>query len=420
MSDWQTTFSIDPLTGFVPSTQPLPRLGADWEQWEATLDKGSNGKIHLADETGLDNQERSYSKTWRIAVSAMPLLSVEKLTGVRSLRRAHLVLASITHLYVHSLPPEEPVIIPESLGIPFLKICNALSHPPTLTFSDSSLYNWAPIVDTDGFVPSIDNLRCQTLASGTSDEDHFHLVSTRIEMRGAEALQLIRLILDDIHEAKPSAITNHLETLASVIPELRKLLLTMKEGCNPDVFYNQIRPWLSGSNAARKWVFEGLDKHGLEEPTKLGGATAAQSALFHALDIFLGTDVETSANVQKMLEGMREYMPRPHREFLSYLKKTSLPLRTFVQNHAENVKLVEAYNATVMAMKEFRDAHFVIVTMYVISPARKAQKEKEVKSQGGTQGKEEEMKGTGGTDLAKFLKGVRDRTAQGVLETGKK
>ncbi|KAJ3503507.1 hypothetical protein NLJ89_g8399 [Agrocybe chaxingu] len=136
---------------------------------------------------------------------------------------------------------------------------------------------------------------------------------------------------------------------------------------------------------------------------------------------------------------MQIYMPRHHRAFLAHLANNPRPLRDLVFTAAtsddgqtkEGAALLEAYNAAVMALKEFRDAHMIIVTLYVIGPARHAQKALQESGQpiptasdyvqqapnDNSTGKDQEgLKGTGGTDLVQFLKGVRDQTKEAVIK----
>ena len=75
-------------------------------------------------------------------------------------------------------------------------------------------------------------------------------------------------------------------------------------------------------------------------------------------------------------------------------------------------------------MKRFRDGHMRIVTLYIITPARRErEQERERERLAAEQAKEQTLeqtdkmplKGTGGTDLVQFLKGVRDRTASAAI-----
>lgn len=395
----------------------------------------------------------------------MPLLPIDDLKSSEpALRRSHHVLSYLLHFYAHTVPPSEPILIPRSLTVPLFRVSSLLRHPPILTYSDLTLYNWAHREPREGdTLPTINNLRCQTTFSGTTDEAEFHLASTRIELRGGEALELMRLIA---HEASTgnvndvNRIAEKLERVAVVIQELREILLNVKKGVDPEVFYNEIRPWLAGSGGdpwSRSWIFEGKDEvESWTEMSEVSGATAGQSSLMQALDAYLGIEPDGDHSTSSLPPGkksfqerMRSYMPRQHRDFLEYIRGNPRSLRTLVQKISEEKGIespvVEAYNAAVKAMKEFRDAHMVIVTLYVIGPARRAGKRaatgdnfssashgygnRSSKEKGtdailmgqafgendGSGGKEA-LKGTGGTDLVRLLKGVRDQTARAYIQ----
>lgn len=301
------------------------------------------------------------------------------------------------------------------------------------TYTDNVLYNWALIEETKSGLPSLRNLKSQTTFTGTSDEDEFFLSSARIELRGVEALSLMGATMDEAFVGDSIAfrrITKYLNTIAGVINEMKELLLSVQEGCDPRVFYEEIRPWFRGADSdlrKRPWVFEGIEEFpGLEEWTKeLSGPSAGQSPLIHALDIFLGVDAFTHGhgssppkNEKTFLARMQTYMSRHHRAFLTHLSSNPRPLRALVLA-SEDTNLMEAYNCAVRALKEFRDAHMVIVGVYIVGPARAAAKVAAAAAAATEEGKKA-LKGTGGTDLVKFLREVRDRTAGAVMdgETG--
>jgi indoleamine 2,3-dioxygenase len=224
--------------------------------------------------------------------------------------------------------------------------------------------------------------------------------------------------------------------MSGVIAELKNLLLAIREGCDPDVFYRDIRPWFKGADSdarKRKWIFEGLEDHpDLQEPTELSGPSAGQSPLVHALDIFLGVDRyshssnltghSTAFPVDKVafLTRMQSYMSRHHRNFLRHLSENPRPLRTLVLAAGEPA-LLEAYNAAVQSLKEFRDAHMIIVALYILGPAKRAregdQKMKKEPKDATTDVIDAPLRGTGGTNLVRFLKGVRDQTAGALVNS---
>ena len=80
-----------------------------------------------------------------------------------------------------------------------------------------------------------------------------------------------------------------LQEMCHHIDALTALLPRMYERCNPNFFFNEIRPFLAGTVGTElpKGVFyeqeDGTGSHRLYQ-----GPTAAQSSLFHFLDIALG------------------------------------------------------------------------------------------------------------------------------------
>ncbi|KAF5392814.1 hypothetical protein D9757_000909 [Collybiopsis confluens] len=227
----------------------------------------------------------------------------------------------------------------------------------------------------------------------------------------------------------------------------------------------------------RKWIFDGieLDKM-LEVPNELSGPSAGQSSIIHALDVFLGvqqyshsknltgqrgetnqpssTSPSTQTQKPSFLSRMQLYMPRHHRNFLTHLQNQSRSLRALVIDTLASaglsidgspvagsssslsvdsvdlndaLALLHSYNAAVMALKSLRDSHIIIVTKYIIGPAARSRREEQEKAPQWQKVKaekeleEEEMdnaplKGTGGTDLAQFLKGVRDGTRDAIIQ----
>ncbi|KAA1476277.1 Indoleamine 2,3-dioxygenase [Dentipellis sp. KUC8613] len=434
-------FDVDTRTGFMPPDPPLARLPERWEQWEALLDAAQREKLQLGKRAGLGEEDKARSERWRARIRELPTLGTAELNQSELLlRRAHHVLAWIMHFYIHSLPPDAEVRIPAPVSVPLLQVCVQLQLPPVLTYSDDVLYNWAlanPDAAPDA-LPSLDNLRCLTLFTGTKDEEEFYLSSARIELRGVEALELMRASMDEIFVGDSIAITRltrYLNALAPVIDDLTRLLLAVRDGCTPDVFYRDIRPWFNGADSnAQKWTFEGLDTHPeLAQPSELSGPSAGQSSLVHALDIFLGVGepahptgrYAADAHQLSFLARMQSYMPRHHRNFLRHLAAAPRPLRAAVEGGAD-AGLRAAYNAAVGALKRFRDAHMRIVALYIVGPARRfgnaaggaensgARDPAESQSEADREARSP-LKGTGGTDLVRFLKGVRDQTAGAIM-----
>ena len=375
------------------------------------------------------------------------------------------------HFYIHSLPPSAEIRIPAPITVPLLEVCEQLQLPPVITYADDVLYNWALKVPSAEPIPALDNLRSLSLFTGTRDEEEFYLTSARIELRGVDALEVMRVTMDELFIGDALAtrrITRYLHSLSRVIDDLARLILSVRDGCDPDVFFHSIRPWFNGADSGtRRWHFEGLDTHPhLVLPDELSGPSAAQSPLIHSLDVFLGIDHTPSPSSSPMMEPtrpddddddedsesvhvppkapflvrMRAYMPRHHRNFLRHLAATPRPLRSAVARTGD-AALTDAYNASLAALRRLRDAHLRLVALYIIGPSHRAPaaaagKDSE-KTAAGAAGRgcsaamaglgsgrgcsasasaKGMLRGTGGTDLIRFLKGVRDRTSDAALE----
>lgn len=117
---------------------------------------------------------------------------------------------------------------------------------------------------------------------------------------------------------------------------------------------------------------------------------------------------------------MRNYMPAPHRKFLEKLADLC-NIRDYVTSAQDEPELKEAYNAAVMTLSSFRDAHIQIVTRYIVMPARNGSPAEHTGSKvnlatassqvdGLQDNKPSGLYGTGGTSLIPFLKQTRDTT----------
>jgi indoleamine 2,3-dioxygenase len=180
----------------------------------------------------------------------MPILHTYRLeSDVRQCRRAHLVLAFLVQQYVQSLPPRSdtdltPIVIPASLAIPFVAVSRRLGIAAIVTYADVCLWNWA-LIDPSKPI-SGENLRILELFTGSPQEEHFFLTSTRIEIRSWEALGLMGKILK-AQKATPSeqniaAIASDLASLAIVMDDVARLFETVRDQCDPHWFYFTFRP----------------------------------------------------------------------------------------------------------------------------------------------------------------------------------
>ncbi|KAH8115256.1 Indoleamine 2,3-dioxygenase [Phellopilus nigrolimitatus] len=401
-------FDVDPSTGFMPPQPPLARLPAEWEPWEAALDE---------------------ARRLETASKGAPVIPTSELEASEvMLRRAHHVLAWTMHFYINTLPPNAPIVIPRSISLPLLSVSNYLALPPLLTYSDDVLYNWkyqAPPGVTP-IAPTTNNITVQTSFTSTPSEAHFYLTSAYIELRGAAALALMSLIMDEVFVRDALAVRRisfYLQRLAKIIDELTDLLMAGQDSME----------------GGRKWVFEGVGEAGyehLKHPTaqELSGPSAGQSTLL-VNDTF-GTDVrkgegeregeekekEKGGEKMSFLARMQGYMPRHHRAFLRHLAANPRPLRFFVEAetaHGQSPELFAGYNAAVRALRAFRDSHLRIVALYIIGPSRRVNagnRAAAAPAQASTESPT--VKGTGGHGCDDVLEGGARPDERGYISRG--
>eukprot|EP01039_Chlorochromonas_danica_P000237 gene237-255_t len=469
-------FDVDPITGFLPSEDPLQRLPyARYHLWE---DLGDDLPKLLGARLGQA----------RHPLKQLPVLSTDKLVTDADLRRAHLLLSLFAHAYVWG--GNNPIdVLPEGIAKPLWEVSERLGIPAVLGHTSIVLYNWRRL-DANGDI-CMENLSTLNNFFDGRDESWFYLITVEIEARGAASIVPMMLALDAVqrmqeeeaitggkssfwgdgkdhitsspsfvsyyHPAQRSPdntsddddslsiftneallgelsparvciyVTAQLQAVAIAVKGMWESMLAMREGCHPVIFFHRVRPFLSGwkhnPSMPDGLLYEGVSP----QRQQFFGGSAGQSSLLPFLDISLGVAHESQKS-RDFLLAMRDYMLRPHREFLVYLETTK-GIRPFVLEqlawldnlpdgvlepqlqHRKSVllQLREAYDGCVDWLKKFRDAHMAIVHEYVVIQQReqKGGKGSLENSAGG--------KGTGGTEVMGFLRPIRNDVAKRLI-----
>ncbi|KAA1095607.1 hypothetical protein PGTUg99_008987 [Puccinia graminis f. sp. tritici] len=401
-------FDVDVRSGFLSPSAPLNRISNPvYQPWEDALETISKSISQTADQDQ-DTKLIEIAEWKKFIASELPVLNIDPLRNdIVEMRRAHLVLAFLTHAFVHSLSsnqpslPETQTLIPLSLAVPFSAISLALDMPPVLTYADTVLYNWSFKEPRLGF--TAENVEIPTTFTRSDSERHFYKTSVLVEALGPECLKLMRSSLDEAFmedEISVKRIGNNLGRLAKQIDRISKVLSDVRAGCDPRTFYWEIRPWFIGG----RWIWEGVQieennkgktaeqaRESLAESkwkeTEYGGPSAGQSTLIHAIDVFLGVDHEP--NLQELSSGIQDeetfmnrmstYMPHHHRLFLKQLSRSCLTqrgqpnlIRSIVINHQDQKfksgpnNLKENYNLCIQSLENLRKTHTQIVSLFII------------------------------------------------------
>ncbi|KAJ2712558.1 tryptophan 2,3- dioxygenase, partial [Coemansia spiralis] len=311
--------------------------------------------------------------------------------------------------------------LPAAIAVPWVATADFLELNPVVCCAAVCHWNWQ-ILDEDAEDPmDIDNLGTLHTFSGSMDESWFYLVTTAIEAKCARGLNAIIAATAAVEQGAIGTVTSSLELMADSLAEANVILERMYDRCDPYVFYWKIREFLAGwENMAEAGLPHGVLYEGVDDTDtfsldswqslirryrKYAGGSAAQTPLLQAFDIALGIKhyptgerggPSTAAAVRarfaadnapppppanSYLVRMRDYMPGGHRRFLEDLAATcwireyvlltcSDSLLHMCRPDDPRVLLRQAYNRCVDLMGSFRDKHIMLVTRYIITPAK--------------------------------------------------
>jgi len=363
-------YDVDPVRGFLPAEDPLTELPPEFSEW----DRLGRELPYLL----LTNRVRS-----TLATMTTPDLSL--LTTNGELERAMQILSCLGMAYIWG---EQPAVdrLPAALAVPWAAVADRLGRPPIVTHASVVLNNWRRLDPNDGI--NADNLACIQHFLGGMDEQWFFTATVELEAVGAAALLPLVEAKDGATSGNVGLVVKKLEQMQKVFKKVNVALLRIYERCDPHIFYYRIRPFMAGWNQDGL-IFEGVS----DTPSKLNGASAAQSSLFQAYDAGLGIE-HLHPETQPFLTLMRDFMPLKHRQFVEELGAGE-SIYDFAQaNKKESPQLVEAFNRCIDELDEFRKIHMEVAVRYVLKAAKEG----------------EDGLGTGGTSFVPFLSEARKET----------
>lgn len=258
-------------------------------------------------------------------------------------------------------------VIPKEISIPLLEICDILGVKPIITHAAVDLYNFKFIDETllgeDKY--KINNLQSLYTFTGSKDEERFYLTMVSVELLGAEIMDKYNELIEYCNNINKFTIeynkrigvfllflNNKLHTM---LHELYKL---NTKTCNPDMFFNIIRPYLQGNTIYY------INKGGDEVEYNLIGGSAAQSSIIQFIDIICGIKLNC-----KYLKDIRNYMPLKDKQFLELVEKKDTIKKLinrgdiFKCPFARNNKLY--YNNIIDTIISFRKYHFNLTKLYI-------------------------------------------------------
>lgn len=366
----KTTAGFNLAHGFLPNQDPLKTLPAPLHPWEELAN--TLPKLLVSQQT-------------RGIIRSLPQLDCTLLSQPEEQERAMQLLSYLGHAYVwNEATPTDS--LPASIAIPWTQLSQSLGRPPVLSYASYALYNWERI---DPKKPiELGNIALLQNFLGGIDEEWFILIHVEIEAKAIPALLSILPTLTACKEQDCESLAKNLISIRSALSAMCDTLGRMPEHCDPYIYYNRVRPYIHGwkDNPAlpNGLIYEGVS----EIPQFYKGETGAQSSIIPCLDALFAVEHKESPLKQHLLE-MKLYMPKEHREFLTYLEQNP-SLRDFILAHKGNTSLSELYNQCLELMYEFRKTHLSYAAHYI-------QKQSQTSKANSTE------VGTGGTPFMKYL-----------------
>src|SRR5262252_3507271 len=304
----------------------------------------------------------------------------------KEIERAFMLYCYFASAYIHAPGEATHYRVPKEVAIPLFLFADKLKRKPILSYASYCLYNWRRKDPKERIqVENLELLQNFAWDEYKAHEDWFILIHVNIEADAAPAVNAIRRHYQCVRDNDESGIINILAILGDSLGEMNKTLARMPEKSSPDVYYQQVRPYIFGFSDTILECVEGNKRWNLR------GETGAQSSIIPLLCAALGVRHEDST-LTDHLRAMRDYMPKPHREFLAHMDRLCLAenvnLRTAATN---NPGLKTMYNGCIAQLAAFRTQHLQYAVDYI-------------------QTKVDNPTGTGGTPYLPWLSRLREET----------
>ena len=356
----------------------------------------------------------------RSTVENLKSVNCQNLT-YREKRCAHVFACHFASGYVHDRSADTSSDrLPASIAEPLYYLCRELGMISTLS-APQNCANYTGNLEDINQLQSIIDLFEQPERS----YEWFMLVAIRVEYEFAPVIKAIYDIQIAVLDNDVELARKSLDVIKSSITSMDKVFEKMYQKCDADVFYDDIRPFLSGwkGNPA---LPDGLFFEGVGKRVYHPGGSAGQSATLATLDTFFG--VRHTGKIKEFMDEMRTAMPTMHVKFLEELAEIS----PRVKNYVEVNDLSFPWNNAVEELVKLRQNHMIMVTKYIINVANRHKnrrlsgvafgsfiRSKNSPESGRRPSKIDDQTladtGTGGTPFMMFLKNVVKNTKEACL-----
>ena len=269
--------------------------------------------------------------------------------------------------------------LPPGLAVIAYRLSTHLGVRPLLVYASYALKNWRRI-DPGGPISAenvtmLDHFNSQSVVERYRAEDWFVAIHVEIEHEARRLLRAMEEAEDARLAGQVVELVLWLNDMSDSLSRMRHTLSRMSERCGPEVYYEFVRPYLSGFTKAlipSGVVYEGVNAYrGL--PQYFDGQTGAQSSIMPALDRFLVIahhSKDLSSHLGRMLH---QHTPREHKAYvLAWAKRErfcdttvrwkNLEKDSWVEDALRNVRLQAAL---------FRREHYILAITHIARPAHR-------------------------------------------------
>jgi indoleamine 2,3-dioxygenase len=351
------------LNGFLPSQEPAAAL-PEITEYQIQLNAIMRNLPALMKEKKLRETVDALNKEF-----PSPELQYNKLQkNQKDTALCFLTAIAQAYIFEDSTPIKH---IPGTIAKPLYKLCKSRQRFPTFTYSDYVLNNWK-LIDKSKAV-SLDNIEPIYTFTALPDEAWFIKIHVVIEAVAAKAIRSAHeAMLESLREnPDQSRIRIMLDQITSSLEDVVATIHQMKDGCNPALFWQTLRPYLGGWEKVKPADcndqgvrFEGVESND-NKPSAFSGPSGAQSSIIPALDAALKIKHNIDGMFKKLLE-FKDYMPTQHQAMILQFANSKIKS---VAKHSNDASLNEAYDRAVSAVKQVRGAHLALVHAYIYTPA---------------------------------------------------
>lgn len=372
----QYHWQVHTETGFLLHPQPLAQLTSDTfptsqSMIEAIEKAAANLNIWVM------NQQSDILLQHLQAVDRQAI-QYDKITPL-ALERLFMLYGYFASAWIHGFSKSQ---LPVAIAQPFAALAKQVQRPPMLSYAGQVLSNWELKNPEEGFTPQ--NISLQQTFTNLVDESWFFRVHIAIEAQSGTMLHALSTVNMAIDAENDMAVLEVLRTLREGLVQITKTFHRMPDLCDPDVYYQDIRPYLMSFE--KTVVFEGVQPN----PTPLRGGSGAQSSVVPALIAGLNIEHESTELIHSLMD-MQRYMPLEHRDFIQHMRQ--IRLRDYCKTRPH---LADAYNHILRQLMTFRRAHLYYAKTYIFE-------------------KSTNPVGTGGTAFMSFLSKLIDETSEFML-----